>query len=232
MNPIERVISFFAPYDCVVCENEGRPLCIECIELLPRQHSVCFLCGRASQNYKPCAGCINKNLPAHVWLACIYQTSVKKVVAEYKFEEKRALSSNIASVMDETLPYFAQAPIVTYVPTASSRLRRRGFDHAKLLAKEIAKTRGWQISSFLVRKSQARQLGAKRQTRKEQLKHVFRVINGSLIKDSHILLVDDVVTTGATIEVCAKELYKAGASQVDVVAFARTPKKHKLDDRR
>ena len=131
----------------------------------------------------------------------------------------------MAQLINQALPYFADEPLVTFVPTASNRRRERGFDHAQLIAKELAKLRGWHIATLLGRQAKVRQLGAKRETRKEQLKNAFRPVNTGLIKGSHILLVDDVVTTGATVEVCVKELIKAGASQVDAAVFAYTPKK-------
>ena len=73
------------------------------------------------------------------------------------------------------------------------------------------------------RTSQVRQLGASRQERKHQLKNVFAIASAEMVKNQHILLVDDVITTGATVDECAKVLYKAAARQVDVVSFARTP---------
>jgi predicted amidophosphoribosyltransferase len=72
---------------------------------------------------------------------------------------------------------------------------------------------------------QSRQLGASREQRRSQLKNALRLNNHDLIKGRHILIVDDVVTTGATIEACAKMLKKAGAAQVDAAVFARTPNK-------
>jgi ComF family protein len=130
-----------------------------------------------------------------------------------------------AGLLSEVLPYFAEPPLVTFVPTASGHRRERGFDHAELLAKELAKLKRWPFARLLVRTSQTRQLGSNRELRKRQLKDAFRVSHSRLIKDTHILLIDDVLTTGATVEACSKILKKAGASLVDGAVFARTPNK-------
>jgi ComF family protein len=129
--------------------------------------------------------------------------------------------------MEATLPYFAESPLITYVPTASTHRRARGFDHAELLAKEIAKARGWPYMRLLHRKGQSRQLGADRQTRKQQLADAFKPSAQQYIKGRHIILIDDVVTTGATIEACTAMLKKAGAVRVDALLFARTMENRK-----
>jgi ComF family protein len=154
-----------------------------------------------------------------------YDEAAKKLIRAYKFEEKRAAAPIIATMITETLPHFAEAPIVIFVPTATSHRRIRGFDHAELLAKEIAKQRNWHYERLLHRTSQSRQLGADREQRKVQLKNVFRAHNRKDITGKHILLIDDVVTTGATLNECAKLLYEMGAQQVDAAVFARTMEK-------
>ncbi len=224
MNPIERIISLFTPYDCLICNQEGEILCKECAELLPRQTEVCFICGRVSANCKTCPQCVSRNKPQHVWSSFVYKGNVKAIVKSYKFEGARALARIMAMQMDGSLPYFAQSPIITFVPTAPNRHRQRGFDHARLLAKELAKLRKWQFAELLVRRSKVRQLGAKREIRQKQLKDAFWSVERQITKGAHVLLIDDVVTTGATLEACSKQLIKAGVAQVDALTFARTPK--------
>jgi predicted amidophosphoribosyltransferase len=105
------------------------------------------------------------------------------------------------------------------VPTASKRVRQRGFDHAELLAKKFALLRGLPFRNLLKRVSQSRQFGADRITRKQQIKGVFKYnyrLSGEIV-----LLIDDVVSTGATIEESAKFLKEAGAKRIHVAVFAR-----------
>ena len=145
------------------------------------------------------------------------------MVHAYKFEQQRAMAPVMAGMLDDALPYFAEQPLVTFVPTSSSHYRERGFDHAELLTRELCKRRRWHYMRLLHRTTQVRQLGATRAARKQQLNDAFALATPGLIKNQHILLIDDVITTGATIEACSRVLRAAGARQVDVVAFARTP---------
>lgn len=222
MNPIDRFLSFFAPYNCVGCGTEGAVLCSECLEAIPQLPSLCYACGKATKSGMPCGACAKKMQPQHVWMYAAYKDVAKEVLHSYKFDEQRGAATPIASAMEQTLPYFAEPPLVTFVPTASSHRRLRGFDHAELLAKEIAKARKWHHVRLLHRSGRVRQLGATRVTRKQQLKGIFSPASSLDITGKHILLVDDVVTTGATIEACTMVLKNMGAARVDAVLFART----------
>ena len=224
MNPIERVLNLLAPDDCVGCQTEGRIICQECIDQIDRLPAICYGCGKISRNFKPCPKCINRWRPQHVWIYTAYDGLAAELVKSLKFEQKRSAAKDIAQMINEALPYFADEPLLTYVPTAPSRRRERGFDQAQLIAKELAKLRGWHLVTLLKRQAKVRQLGSKRNVRRVQLKNAFMPINKKLIKTKHVLLIDDVVTTGATIETCAKILLKAGAFEVNCAVFAYTPR--------
>lgn len=227
MNIFDRFLSVIAPYNCIGCNIEGSILCMECSEQIDRLPSICYSCGKATGNYKLCGDCIGKNKPTHVWIVANYNNLAKDIVAACKFESKRSAASEMAKMIDSTLPYFPQEPLVVFVPTANNHVRERGLDHSKLIAIYFAKLRGWRYLRLLIRTTGARQLGATRDLRKKQLDGAFRINSGlaKCCKNRYILLIDDVITTGATIEECTKQLYKAGAKQVDVAVFARTPNK-------
>lgn len=225
MNPIYKLINLLAPEDCLGCQVQGNIMCQECTELIDRMPAVCYGCGKPSRNFKCCPNCLRRLGPQHVWTYAAYKDLARALVKSLKFDQKREAAQIMAELLSETLPYFANSPTVTYVPTSPTRRRARGFDHAQLIAKDLARLRGWPLVALLERHGKLRQLGNKREIRKTQLAGMFRVVNCSFVPESHILLVDDVVTTGATIETCAKELLRAGASQVDVAAFAYTIKK-------
>lgn len=126
----------------------------------------------------------------------------------------------MAGFMQETLPYLDDALIVP-IPTATIRLRRRGYDHTRLLARQLSRLLGLPYATALARLGQSRQVGTKRTERISQLAGAFYVKNAGLIKGAHILLVDDVVTTGATLEEAARTLKRAGAKTVDAAVFAQ-----------
>jgi ComF family protein len=224
MNPIDRFLSLLAPQVCIGCNGEGAVLCQECQDSITPSPSICFACGKATRNFRPCPDCISRNKPGHTWIFTEYANKPKDLIRALKFDQRRQGAKEIALLMDESFPYFASEPVVTFVPTSSGRRRERGFDQAELIAKELAKIRGWHYQRCLTRQKNTRQLGANRQERLKQLKGVFRP-SGQTLTGRSILLVDDVCTTGATLEACTKELKKAGVAQIDAVVFARTPKK-------
>jgi ComF family protein len=127
--------------------------------------------------------------------------------------------------MDEVLPYFAEEPLLAFVPTVPSHIRERGFDHAALLAKELARLREWHYRPLLARQNNGQQHGANKATRHEQVKGAFRAKSEPLVAGKHVLLLDDVTTTGSTLLECSKVLKKAGVASVDAVVFARTPER-------
>jgi ComF family protein len=111
--------------------------------------------------------------------------------------------------------------LVVPVPTATARVRERGFDHTDLLAKQIAIILRLSEAKALRRLGQTRQLGSKREDRLIQLSGNFAVKNPHRARGQDILLVDDVVTTGGSIIAAAKALRVAGAKSVDALIFAK-----------
>lgn len=120
-------------------------------------------------------------------------------------------------------PDAGDGPIVVPVPTTRARARSRGYNQAELLARGIAELRGLRCEELLERPESARsQTGLDPDRRRENVRDAFRVVRGAeLPPRTPVLLVDDVLTTGATVGVAAKVLVGAGASRVDVVTYAR-----------
>lgn len=102
-------------------------------------------------------------------------------------------------------------------------MRERGYDQAKLLARKLAREARLPYADCLARSGQAHQVGSNRSQRLSQLSDAFRITKPRTVQNAYILLVDDVLTTGATLEAAAKVLHATGASSVDAVVFARTP---------
>ncbi|MBI1857058.1 ComF family protein [Candidatus Saccharibacteria bacterium] len=138
----------------------------------------------------------------------------------FKFERTQAVAPILAALTGESLPYLPENTLITHIPAATSRVRDRGYDQAKLLARYLAGSQGLPYVTVLARSGQARQVGSSRSVRLRQIEGVFRPVRGYLIKGAEVLLVDDVMTTGATLEEAARTLKKAGAKRVNAVVFA------------
>jgi ComF family protein len=218
----ERMLGFLAPHDCLACGAEGALLCAVCSELVfDDVPSRCYRCMAQTRDSAVCPACRRNSPLKHVWVATEYGGIAKELVRRLKFERAKAAHRPIAEHITAALPYFSDGLIV-HIPTATSRERARGYDQSELIAKAVAaRQKKMRHASLLARYGQTRQVGASRQKRQQQVDNMFAVRKPELIKDAHILLIDDILTTGASLEAAAKILKAAGAKQVDAAVFAQ-----------
>lgn len=196
-------------------------LCAWCMpDAVPVQPSRCYRCHVLSQDSETCSKCRSDSPLRYVWVRGTYEAAAKELIYRMKFERAKAASLLVAELMDESIPYLPTDTVVTYVPTATSRIRTRGYDQSKLLAKGIAKQRDLQLQNLLIRRGQSRQVGSSRKHRIEQATHNYLTTSSSLNIDT-VLLIDDITTTGATIEAAAKQLKQAGVKRVYGAVFAQ-----------
>lgn len=222
MNPIEIFVSALAPHPCIVCGAEGSPICRSCATLyFKRQPSCCYRCGINTQNFLPCFSCKLKTQLDGVWIANEYMGLTKEAVGLLKFQRVKAIAKVIADWLNQFAPQTPQDIIVSPVPTANNRVRIRGYDQACLIARRFARQRRLTYKPTLLRATHTRQVGANRSERFKQLDNAFRVKKVKYIKGRHIILIDDVVTTGATLESAAKILKANGVRMVKAIVFAR-----------
>jgi ComF family protein len=197
-------------------------LCGTCYDAqIEEQESRCYLCNKLTKQHRVCRGCRSKSGLRRVWWVSEYTTLTKQLITDMKFHRKRAYGREFAKLLVETLPYLPEHTHVVPVPTASTRVRRRGFDQAVVIAKQIAKDRGLPYTPLLRRLDQTDQIGKSKKQRYQQMQNSLS-FHGSLPPNATVLLVDDVLTTGATLEVAAKLLRQHGAVHVDAVVIART----------
>jgi ComF family protein len=229
MSVLESVIGWLAPAQCLVCGVEGASLCNVCTgsEVIPFGNR-CWRCESLSPNSITCTKCKIAGSPRHIWVVTDYGGAAKGLVQKYKFGHLRASAESIAQNMYEKfLVNISDEDInklnylVVPVPTASSRVRERGFDHSTLLAKKLSAKINSRHKTVLGRTGQCRQVGAKRSERIKQVQDIYFVHPSADIKDRNILLIDDVITTGATISATSRLLRNAGASRVDALVFAK-----------
>lgn len=226
---LDSMIGWLAPPICICCGQEGQTLCGICkeTELLPFG-AKCWHCGAASVDAAACERARRVGSPKFIWIATDYESTAKELVRTYKFGQQRSVCVPIADAMLQTLLDFNSDEdiakkdwIIVPVPTATSRVRQRGFDHTSLLAREIAINLKAEVRKPLGRLGQSRQLGAKRNDRLTQLGDKFYVKNPAAVHGRNILLIDDVITTGATIIEAAKTIRLTGAKSVSALVFAK-----------
>jgi ComF family protein len=203
MNVIDSLLSIIAPHQCLGCSAQGS-----------------LVCGDCSLDLKlaPPLGMHYEGLE-QVQVAVLYEGLAKDLVWRLKFGGAQAAVRPMVELLLRAMP--TTSVLIVPVPTATSRVRRRGYDQATLLARSLAQRSGQQYVPCLRRLGQAHQVGAGRQQRRAQLADAFTVARPARVRGQHILLIDDVVTTGATFEAAAQALRAAGAASVSALAFAR-----------
>lgn len=222
MTIFEQIIRIYAPFSCVSCENESDTLlCSACDEQLPTVPSRCYKCKAATRGYATCDACRARSPLQSVYVATHYTDIPKELLKRVKYERAKSGVEPLARRMSALLPAADDTTMLVPVPTATSRVRLRGYDQAVLLSRSIARYTKIEKALYLDRLGQAHQVGARRSERLRHLEGAFRIKSGVTVKNRHIILVDDVLTTGATLETAAKLLKNAGAKQVDAVVFAQ-----------
>lgn len=224
MNILEVLVSLYAPHTCVGCGNDGAVLCAGCLRGLPPAMSRCYRCHNGAAAGRTCVVCLRYGLQS-VRPAVRYVGAARQAVWQLKYQRAQAA----AVAMAESMVAAAPAPLrsgsvlVVPAPTAASRRRVRGYDQAARLARAYSRQAGLTYAPLLIRLGHQKQVGAGRTQRQSQLRGAFQVKPAwrSSVRGQHIVLVDDVVTTGATLETAANVLLAAGARSVEAVVFAQ-----------
>lgn len=205
MEILDAVAAGFAPPLCAACGRSCRPEAV-----------ICTRCARRLAAADPLLG---KGPPGldRAWSSAAHEGVARDLVAALKF--RRLLP--VAALMAERIHWLAPAHMlsgaVVPVPPASLRLRRRGFDPTGEIATALAERLQVPLEPCLVRRGGGRQVGRRRA---ERLAHPPRIQARRAVPRS-VLLLDDVLTTGATLTACAQALRGAGAVRVVAVTFAR-----------
>jgi ComF family protein len=219
---VDRVLDLLLPQRCTVCSLPGGQLCGGCRSSFPRiRPPLCERCGAATAwPVARCRECAGRRLAfASARAAVEYDARVRRLVAAWKERGLRRLAVTAADLVQEGVER-PDVSAIAFVPRDRDRTLRRGHHTAEALAVELAAR--WQLPVLhtLSRTGSApRQRGLSRAERRRNLRSAFLARTPVA---GRIALVDDVYTTGATVNFAASALRKAGARRVEVVTFART----------
>lgn len=220
-----RILDFIAPRRCVGCQRrlwpEEEELCIECLVRMTRTYYW-----RTPQN-NPFVARLMFNAPvekAASWLFYSGEQSKRSIWAfKYYGHDKAAVV--IGTIMAKEMKgsgFFYGIDVIVPLPLAKNRLRYRGYNQSEMLAKGISKETGIPIvSDAIVRiKFEQSQTKLSHIERAENVKNQFTVVDDSKLRGKHILVIDDVVTTGSTISACINPLSCIEGVKVSALSLA------------
>lgn len=220
-----RVLDLLLPPRCGGCRRLGSWLCDRCVRAIRRlEEPLCRRCGRELASASNDCGC-RARLKALTRLrsAVAYEGPIEHAVHRFKYQGWRRLAGPLALLMAERLAVEGVAGSwVVAVPLHPGRLRERGFNQSELLAAELRRHLALRSPpGVLIRtRSTPPQVGHDRKRRHENVAGAFAWRGGRLSGEA-ILVVDDVATTGATLDACASALRAAGSGPVTGVSVAR-----------
>jgi predicted amidophosphoribosyltransferase len=218
---IDSLLSLVAPHLCCGCGKIGSLLCDNCkYNIIDDNFDGCHLCSNYNNEIGICADC--QSIFSRGWCVGWRTGELRKLIDDYKFENVRSTHRVLAGLLDQRIDQLPSTTVVVPVPTISSHIRIRGYDHTALLARSFARRRQLTVQPLVHRVSATVQRNASRHQRIVQAKVAFAV-QRRLDPNIPYLVIDDIITTGASVTYVAKALRAAGAREIWLAAVARQP---------
>lgn len=218
---VKTLLDLIYPPYCLICQqrlqDHEEAVCATCWLQLPRlaQHSQSLR--------HPLFNEIHFEQFLSVWQ---FEESFQQIIHLLKYQNFSKLARQMGSFMAEAClaqPEYKQADLLLPVPLHISRKRERGYNQSALLCRQIAEQTGIPVSTKVLKRVQntKTQTRLNAEKRARNVKSAFKVTKPDLVNGKSIILVDDVVTTGATLNACAGELQLAGAKKVLLLTAAK-----------
>jgi len=243
MELMDKLLSVLFPSRCILCQktinfpldNSAVEICHDCYQILPFNISTCFRCAlplaHDVETKTLCGRCIAK-LPAFDYAHSLfrYEDAVISLVHQLKFSEKITFARSIGEMLlsscqsDHGLKQ-EKPDCILPVPLHTARLKQRGFNQSIEISRVLSKRLKlpMEYDAVIRKRSTAAQTGLNKKQRRKNIKGAFGVIKE--ISYKHVLIIDDVVTTGSTVNELAGLLKKNGVERVGVLSIARAPVK-------
>lgn len=223
------------PVRCIGCRKFGNYVCRSCLGAISIKKSFeCIGCKRNTPFGQTCYLCAKVNAVDQLLIVADYKNPlVEKTIKFLKYKFIRDLEQPLTILMrrylkwftlDKKFNVFESGPLLIPVPLHPRRLNWRGFNQSELLAKNIADTFQMEMADDIIERTinVTPQVDIKeREERLKNLSGIFKIINKEKLTGRAVLLIDDVCTTGATLNECAKVLKANGATKVVALVIAR-----------
>lgn len=236
---LHQLLDIIYPPRCHICQNfmESHActrdrICPDCLASFTRISSpYCTICGKPftslTADNHPCEDCL-KNPPAYDALAgpYLYEGGILRAVHQFKYSGKTHLAGSLGALLALFLRdwlIIKKDLTLVPVPLHPKRLRERGFNQSLLLAREVAAALDLELDFLSLRRKRYTQpqISLKSHERRKNVKNAFEIGRYEAIKGKAVILLDDVATTGSTLNECARTLKRAGCKQVYGLVLAR-----------
>lgn len=244
MKALKSLIDLIYPPRCPICQvflqdhntlqgHQDLPFCQACFKDFTAIGSpICSVCGRpfsdGAEQDRVCEDCLRKRPSYDIARApYLYEGALMTAIHQLKYAQR----SHLADSLGFLLAFYAQTwigelkgSLIMPVPLHPRRLRSRGFNQSLLLARCVASKTGSDLDFLSLRRTRFTkpQTELSSEERKKNVRKAFEVVRPEAVKGKTIVLVDDVATTGSTLNECAKALKRAGADSVLCLVLART----------
>lgn len=217
---INKLLQIIAPHHCYGCSTTGTVLCANCkYDIVDEPYDGCVVCESPAVS-GICELCMTSYQKA--WCVGSRDGALENLLNGIKFDGNRDVAAMLARMLDTVLPVLPANTEIVPVPTLPRHVRQRGFDHTLTMARQLATIRGLRATQALGRRDAFQQRGQDKKRRFEQASGSFQA-RRPVRSNIPYLLVDDIITTNATVRYAAQTLKDAGATDVWVAVIARQP---------
>jgi len=225
MEYLKSIWDIIFPKRCINCKKEGSFLCEDCLSLIPINPFEYCLCEKLEKRNK-CENCKNRYLDKILSATDFNNKIIREAIHKFKYSFIEELSIPLSFIILNHLQnidcQIDNSFVVIPVPMHDKKKRRRGFNQSEEIAKLISEATSLPFSTTLVKTKETKpQMELNKAERIENIKNCFAIKNKKEIENKTIILLDDVYTTGTTMEQCAKVLKENGAKEVWGLTIAR-----------
>lgn len=197
----------------------------------------CVICGKDIDEGLICSKCNGKfkkcnkknqfkyeEYEINLYSSLYYSGVTKELIARLKYKSDfKAGEALVKHMIDTIKSHNIEFDLITYVPASKKRMKERGYNQSEYLAKAVGNIMNTKVLRILDKTKETKdQIGLKEKERWANLKDCFKCTNDKIIKGKKVLLVDDVITTGATSFYCSKIIISNGASEVSILTAAKS----------
>jgi len=217
---VDILLSFIAPHPCSGCGILGYTFCDNCkYNIISEAFSCCIVCGKPNNKNV----CYNHNLAfQQAYIVGERSGVLQRLIGSFKFRNVKEAALPLAELLRDRLPRLSRQYVIVPIPTIPAHIRERGYDHMELIAERLASLTHSSVARVLTRREMHVQHRSSREERLIQAQSAFTV-ESMLSPELTYILLDDIITTGATIQYAAQLLKDAGAKDIWVAAIARQP---------